>query len=229
MDVIPLGDNALLIQLGEAITEDTHLRVRAVADALDNAKLDGVLEIVAAFTSVAVHYDPLRLGAELGSFDQLRGRVRAIAQSARASKIGEGPLVDVPVSYGGEFGPDLPALAERAGLTEAAFIEAHAAATYTVYMIGFSAGFPYLSGLPQRLASPRHATPRATVPAGSVGIAGNQCGIYPFSTPGGWQLIGRTPLRIFEPAASPPALFSPGVRVRFVPTAADALPAELLR
>lgn len=223
MDVIPLGDNALLIQLGEAIDEATHLRVRAVADALDQAKLDGVLDIVAAFTSVAVHYDPLRFGAEPGGLDRLRTRARAIAQSARPSKVREGPLVGVPVAYGGEFGPDLPALAERAGLTEAAFIEAHAAATYTVYMIGFSAGFPYLGGLPQGLASPRHATPRANVPAGSVGIAGNQCGIYPFSTPGGWQLIGRTPVRIFEPAASPPALFSPGVRVRFVPMAADAI------
>lgn len=230
MELVPLGDSALLIQVGEEISLETHLRVRAIAAAIEAAELDGVVEVVPAFSAVAVHYDPIRIsrgGADRSPFERLRAVVArlSLAASPQAAPL-SAPVVEVPVCYGGEFGPDLPALASRAGLSEAAFVEAHAAAEYTVFMIGFSAGFPYLGGLPEKLAAPRHATPRASVPAGSLGIAGRQSGIYPFSTPGGWQLIGRTPLQLFNPTASPPALLTAGTRVRFRAIAESAFRTE---
>ena len=134
-----------------------------------------------------------------------------------AADYAPGPLVEIPVCYGGDFGPDLAAVARHAGLSEAAVVELHSAAEYLVYMVGFAPGFPYLGGLDARLAMPRRPAPRPLVPAGAVGIAGAQTGIYSLPTPGGWQLIGRTPRRLFDAARTPPSLLQAGSRLRFVP------------
>lgn len=231
MDLLPLGDRALLIQLGEAIDAPTHARVRALTLALERAALPGVVELVPAFTSLAVHYDPVRVHEALpGSedeapYERLERAVAALAAGVTLEALAPGPLVEIPVCYGGSFGPDLEAVAAHAGLAPEAVVRAHAEAEYTVYMVGFAPGFPYLAGLPERLATPRRASPRLAVPAGSVGIAGRQTGIYPFETPGGWQLIGRTPRRLFRPDAERPALLRLGDRVRFVPVAPEAFAA----
>ncbi len=145
---------------------------------------------------------------------------RALAAVLPAEATTSGRRHVLEVEYGGEAGPDLPALASRAGLTEAAFIQCHAASDYTVAFLGFQPGFPYLRGLPQALASPRRETPRVHVAAGSVAIGGEVCGIYPAQGPGGWQLIGRTASVLFDPARAAPALLMPGDRVRFVPVSA---------
>jgi KipI family sensor histidine kinase inhibitor len=168
-----------------------------------------------------VHYDPVAwaTGADAP------GAAIAQALGARVSAtadvvVAPGRLVEIPVRYGGADGPDLGEVAAHAGLTESQVVVLHASVEYDVYMVGFSPGFPYLAGLPERLAMPRRATPRVRVPAGSVAIGGLQTGVYPLASPGGWRLIGRTPLPLFDPRREPPVLLSLGDRVRFVPVEA---------
>ncbi len=228
MDLLPLGDSALLVQLGAAIDEETRTRVRSLLAALERASLPGVVELVPAFASIAIHYEPMRVhtalpGADETPYERLRDAVAAVLQEAALQALPPGPLVELPVCYGGAYGPDLEAVAAHAGLSPEEVVHAHAGAEYTVAMVGFAPGFPYLAGLPEHLAMPRRATPRVKVPAGSVGIAGRQTGVYPFELPGGWQLIGRTPRRLFRPEAASPSLMRLGDRVRFRPVT----PAEL--
>jgi inhibitor of KinA len=174
-----------------------------------------MIEVVPAFTTVAVFYDP----AKIGNLDVLRNElvVRMPRLIPRKDKSAGREMV-VPVCYGGDFGPDLAAVAAQAGLKEGAAIALHSGAKYRVHAVGFAPGFPYLAGLSGKLHTPRRATPRTHVPAGSVGIGGAQTGVYPLATPGGWQLVGRTPLRLFRPENEmEPALLQPGDRVRFRP------------
>lgn len=229
MQITPLGDNALLLQLGEAIDEATHQRVQAVWRALAAEPLPGVSEVVPAYTSVTLFYDPWRavqagapetdIAGWLGT--QVRERIKNPPKAAKAKP----RTVVVPVCYGGEYGPDLPRVAAQAKLSPEAVVTLHSSARYRVHLIGFAPGFPYLGGLPKELATPRHAKPRMSVPAGSVAIGGEQTGIYPQPTPGGWNLIGRTPLRLFRPDQNPPVLLQAGDEVRFKPVA----PAEFAR
>lgn len=219
MQIIPLGDTALLLELGEAIDESTHRRVQTAWQALAGAPLPGVNELVPAYTTVAVFYDPMQAvqaGApEGGIADWLAAKVRErLKHPPKLEKI-KGRVVEVPVCYGGEFGPDLGLVAKHAKLSAEEVIRRHSKAEYMVYLIGFAPGFPYMGGLPKELATPRHARPRMVVPPGAVGIAGNQTGIYPLATPGGWNLVGRTPLRIFLPGEDPPVLLRAGDRVKF--------------
>jgi inhibitor of KinA len=223
MRVLPLGDASLLIELGHDIDIDTHRRVRAVFDALAAAAIPGVIDIVPAYTGVAVHYDPLRFvrertdpAGEAVPYDAVRRAVVHVLDEPELVSPGPGRVVEIAVRYGGEAGPDLEHVARHAGLTAEEVVALHAAAEYTVYMIGFTPGFPYLGGLPAQLATPRRSSPRLAVPAGSVGIAGAQTGIYPLSTPGGWQIIGRTDERLFRPDRDPPTLLRIGDRVRFI-------------
>lgn len=227
MDLLPLGDSALLIRLGDAIDARTHARVRAVMAALERAPLPGVVSLVPAFASVAVHYAPAQVGGARSDppYERLRRAVAERLADLPVVDVPAGRLVELPVCYGGDFGPDLERVAAHAGLSPAEVVRLHAGAEYVVSMVGFAPGFPYLAGLPEQLATPRRATPRLKVPAGSVGIAGRQTGVYPQETPGGWQLIGRTPRRLFRPDAEPPALLRLGDRVRFHPIPADALAA----
>jgi inhibitor of KinA len=220
MRVLPLGDASLLIELGHAIDAATHERVRCAFRALSSAEITGVIDIVPAYTGLAVHYDPVAVGRTrpargIMPYDLIRRQVVDVLDAADAEPEAPGPVVDIPVRYGGENGPDLDYVARHAGMSAAEVVALHASIEYTVYMIGFTPGFPYLGGLPAQLATPRRASPRQAVPAGSVGIAGSQTGVYPLSTPGGWQIIGRTDARLFRPELDPPTLLRLGDRVRF--------------
>jgi KipI family sensor histidine kinase inhibitor len=219
---VPAGDRAAVaVWEGGAETERGPA---ACAARIALARLPWVVDIVPAYDTVTVIYDPAA-AAETAPDEGGGNTVWQYVESAlhRASESGDGEagaeprLIEIPVRYGGAYGPDLEACAERAGMEPRAFIEAHASARYTVAMIGFMPGFPYLSGLPERLAQPRLASPRRRVPAGSVGIAGVQTGVYPFESPGGWQIIGRTDLKLFDPHAAEPSLLRAGDIVRFVP------------
>ncbi|MCL6515460.1 MAG: 5-oxoprolinase subunit PxpB [Alicyclobacillus sp.] len=216
----PLGDSAAVVRLGETIDPETHRRVRRLERAIERAAPRWFVELVPAFTTVTVFYDPMR-----ADFAQVEGWL-----ARQVEALGDEPLpppreVRIPVCYGGEFGPDLGEVAAHNGLTEDEVIFIHSQGAYVVYMIGFAPGFPYLGGMSERIAAPRRATPRVSIPAGTVGIAGMQTGVYPISTPGGWQLIGRTPIRLFRPEQDPPTLLSAGDIVRFEPISRETFDA----
>ncbi len=209
MKIKPLGDSALLISFGETIDEEINEKVHALARAIEKAGFEWLVEVVPAYSSLAVIYD-----SALVDFESVK---RAIEGIEIVSERFEGKLVEVPVVYGGEYGPDLEFVAKYNGLSVDDVIEIHSRPIYRVYFLGFLPGFAYLGGMDERIATPRLEKPRLKVPAGSVGIAGKQTGIYPLESPGGWRLIGRTPLRLFDPSKEPPTLLQPGDRVKFVP------------
>ena len=219
MQITPLGDNALMVELGDVIDESTHHRVQKVWRALAAAPLPGVTELVPAYTTVTAFYDPvaaMRAGApEDNIADWLGVKLRERIKDPPKTEKFKGRTVEIPVCYDAAFGPDLGLVAKQAKLTPEEVIKRHAKPEYLVYLVGFAPGFPYLGGLPEELRTPRHAKPRMTVPAGSVGIGGEQTGIYPLATPGGWNLIGRTPVKLFRPAEEPPVLLRAGDRVKF--------------
>jgi KipI family sensor histidine kinase inhibitor len=219
----PLGESALLLRFGDGLDASVNARVHAASSALHAAHLPGIVDIVPAFATLALHYEPSSWIDTHGesSSRNIATAVRAVFREPPARTLRPSANVDIPVCYGGKFGPDLDALARHAHLDVADVIARHAAATYQVAMLGFAPGFPYLFGLDPALQMPRHATPRTRVPAGSVAIGGIQTGIYPSELPGGWQLIGRTPLVLFDARRDPPSLLMPGDRVRFVPISAD--------
>lgn len=204
-----MGDRGLLIEYPREISPEINALVRG-ADAV-LAGLPGVVETVPAFRSVLAVYDPLVVG-----FDDLAECAEAAVRAAKPAPAEGGALLEVPVVYGGAHGPDLDAVAAVCGLSPADVIRLHTATTYRVYMLGFSPGFPYLGLLPSELRVPRRATPRTRIPTGSIAIADLFAGVYPQETPGGWHLIGRTPLRLFDPYGDPLCLLQPGDRVRFV-------------
>jgi KipI family sensor histidine kinase inhibitor len=212
MLVEPLGDCALLIQLGERIDAELSARTIALADALRTARLSGVLDVAPAYASVCVRYDPMTNARE-----RLVIAIATFVEKAITATAATQALVEIPVCYGGDFGPDLDDIARHGQLDARDVIARHIAAEYRVAMLGFAPGFPYLLGLDPALHVPRRASPRTRVPAGSVAIGGAQTGIYPRELPGGWNLIGRTPLNLFDSEREPPALLAPGVRVRFRP------------
>jgi inhibitor of KinA len=216
----PLGDRALLIRLGTTIDEATHRRVRAVCTRLAERPVPGTIELVPAFASVAVHYDPARVPAGASTAAASPYARFAAALGAALADLADDALpatrtVEIPVCYGGVFGPDLDEVARYHAMSAEEVVRLHSEASYLVYMLGFAPGFAYLGGLPDVLATPRRDEPRTAVLAGSVGIGGNQTGIYPLVSPGGWRLIGRTPARLFDAARTPPALLAIGERVRF--------------
>ena len=211
----PLGDAAVLVQVGTVIAEETFRRVSALAACLEKEPVPGMVEFVPAFTTVTVYYDPLKT-----SYAQITAELERMLESLQAVEGAEAEVVEIPVCYGGAYGPDLEAVAQWNGLTADEVIALHSGGEYLVYMIGFAPGFPYLGGMSERIAMPRRSSPRAQIPAGSVGIAGQQTGVYPMETPGGWQLIGRTPLALFRPEEEPPSLLKAGQRVRFRPISA---------
>ena len=217
MKLEPLGDTAVVATLGQGIDPATLASVLRCSEAVAAAGGRGIIDVVPAYATVTVFYDPAQFPQAAGdAFDQVcrfiascapRERVRAPETAAAA--------VEIPVCYGGNLGPDLGLVAESAKMDAAAAAALHSGADYLVYAIGFTPGFPYLGGMPAALRTPRRATPRARVAAGSVGIAGGQTGVYPMASPGGWQIIGRTPLALFAPERKPAALLRPGDRVRF--------------
>lgn len=223
VQLFPLGDAAVVVQFGEGISPATHAAIQAFGAHLAQHPFGGLREWVSAFTTLTVYYDPWLVsdGGRYQPYEKvvatLQGLLSAAGPPAAAPAA---DLVEIPVCYGGEFGPDLAFVARHAGLSTAEVIARHTAPDYLVYMIGFAPGFPYLGGLDATLATPRLAQPRPLVPAGTVGIAGPQTGIYSLPTPGGWQLIGRTPLRLFDPAWAAPSRLHAGQTLRFVPIGA---------
>ncbi|MFH1227315.1 MAG: 5-oxoprolinase subunit PxpB [Planctomycetota bacterium] len=206
------GDCGLTVEFGNQISPELHLKVTRLLSALDQKPIPGILDLIPAYRSLHIQYDPLIIPPEL-----LIQQIRAVQTSAQEIKSSVPRTVKVPVVYGGQAGPDLESLAEHHHLTAQEVIRIHSEADYLVYMIGFTPGFAYLGGMPERIATPRLKTPRLNVPAGSVGIAGAQTGIYPVQSPSGWHIIGRTALKLFNPADNPPSLLRPGDRVRFIP------------
>ena len=212
MTLSPLGDAAVVVALGTGADELALPRVRALAAALARDLPAGVVDIVPAFASVTVYYNP----ALIGSYAALCAQIEIQAARAEAAVVAQDPRVgEIPVCYGGELGPDLGAVAARAGLSAEAVVTLHCGADYQVQAVGFAPGFAYLGGLPAKIHTPRRDTPRTSVPASTVGIGGEQTGVYPLATPGGWNLIGRTPLRMFDPERTAPALLHVGDQVRF--------------
>lgn len=214
--VEPLGEDALLLRLGDAIDPATNARVHALAARIAARRPPWLRDLVPAYASLALFVDG---DAFADGDDPLDHAERWLGECVDAGTDDARPstrVIEIPVHYGGEHGPDLYAVAAQAGLSPDDVVALHAAGDYSVAMLGFAPGFPYLLGLDARLATPRLDTPRAQVPAGSVGIGGAQTGIYPRSGPGGWRLIGRTTTTLFDATRDPPAVLSPGDRVRFV-------------
>jgi inhibitor of KinA len=208
---LPAGDTALVVQFGEEIERDLSARVLALSDRIRRADLAGVVETVPTFRSLAIHYDPLATSAD---------RLQAALSEWLAETDGErraARLWRVPACYDERCAPDLMAVAEASGLAPDEVVARHAGTRYHVYMVGFVPGLPYMGDLPPELVLPRRTDPRVRVPPGSIAIATTMTTIYPLETPGGWHLIGATPIRLFDPAWERPALLSPGDAVRFEP------------
>ncbi|CAM3507036.1 MULTISPECIES: 5-oxoprolinase subunit PxpB [Brevibacillus] len=230
----PLGDQAVVVQFGTTMSLEAYQQVRQVASMLDRQPIPGMVEYIPAYTTITIFYNPQVVydwyqsqGTKEREQDAdslyqiccnlIREQLNhAEHQSERADR-----TIEIPVCYGGELGPDLGDVAELNQLTEQEVIDIHAGGDYLIYMIGFAPGFPYIGGMSERIAAPRRKSPRLSIPSGSVGIAGKQTGIYPMETPGGWQIIGRTPLRLFRPEDDPPSLLQAGDRVRFYPISYD--------
>lgn len=209
------SDRTLRVEFGTTINPATQARVHRAFELLHGAGIDGLVDLTPAYATLAATFDPARLDHARAQRAVLGALARAATDPADASPA-PARAVDIPVDYGGAHGPDLPDVAERAALDQHAAAQLHASAIYAVCFLGFAPGFAYLAGLPAPLATPRLATPRPRVPPDSVAIAGAQTGVYPGNTPGGWRLIGRARIRVFDPARTEPALLGPGDRVRFI-------------
>lgn len=208
---LPCGDQAVTVEWGSTIDEHINRQVHAFARKVEALSHPAITEVVPTYRSATVHYRP-----EVFSYEELNQLLTPLAQGS-AEEAEELPVVEIPVCYGGEYGPDLEEVAQHCSLTPEEVIARHTAPTYRIYMLGFTPGFPYLGGMDPSIAAPRRKEPRIQIPAGSVGIAGEQTGVYPIVSPGGWQLIGRTPLRLFDPQREQPILLSAGAGIRFVP------------
>jgi len=208
----PASDQSLLVYFGQQITPEAHQHVMRLLRLLGLEPVTGIRNLHPAYCSLLIQFDALKLG-----HDDLKAILRPYLDRLEDVHLPDPRRVEIPVCYGGEYGPDLNEVAAMHSMTPAQVIELHTSATYEVYFLGFVPGFAYLGELPMALVTPRLATPRRRVPVGSVGIAGNQTGVYPFATPGGWRLLGRTPTPMFQPNRSAMSLLSIGDRVRFTP------------
>jgi len=208
--IVPLGDSSLLVQFGNEIDIRINQRVHALARFVDVSSMQGIIETVPAYATLLIQYDPFLI-----SFTQVREFLREKIFQVEETASRKPRQVEVPVRYGGEYGIDLESVARHLHLQIEDVICIHTHRTYTVFMMGFTPGFPYMGKLDDAIIMPRLETPRTRVPAGTVAIAGSQTGIYPIASPGGWQLIGWTPLQLFDPNSETPFLFSPGDEVKF--------------
>lgn len=219
------GDSAINLEFASSISAHASALVRTAAQTLAADPVPGVTELVPAFCSLMIVYDPCVVG-----YDQLVTRVRGKLRNLSATESGVRRIVVIPVCYGGDFGPDLGTVAAHANLTEKEVVALHSGRDYLIDMLGFLPGFAYLGGLDPRLHTPRLAVPRTSIPAGSVGIGGAQTGIYPLASPGGWQIIGRSPVRPYDPERTQPILYSAGDYLRFSPISParyDAIEAQI--
>jgi inhibitor of KinA len=217
----PMGDLALIIEFGTTIDPGLSAAIASAAHRLQASPPPGVTDIVPAYTTLTLHYDPAQIGAGTTPFDALVEQLAAWLRAETVAPTLPGRTIEIPVCYGGHFGEDLQPLAASLGMSAEELVRIHSGGTYPVHMLGFVPGFAYLGGLDPRIAAPRRDKPRTRVPAGSVAIGGKQTGVYPLETPGGWQLIGRTPIALFTPEAPTPCLLAAGDTVRFVPITAQ--------
>ena len=204
------SDTSLTIEFGSEISYEINSRIRAFDKALAAQEIEGIVETVPTYCSLTIHYEP-----ELIRYNDLRAKLETLLAGSYEGQSGPAAVVEIPVLYGGEYGLDLDYVAEHNGLTAKQVIDLHSGGEYLVYMLGFTPGFSYLGGMDERLATPRLKTPRVLIPGGSVGIAGAQTGIYPMDSPGGWQLIGRTPVKLYDPRREQPILLDAGEYIKF--------------
>lgn len=207
-----VGDEGLLVEYGDAIDPEINRKVRVMAAALKQKPLEHVREVIPTYRSLLICYDSLHTGPR-----RVQEHLARLEEDLERIEIPPPRTVTIPVCYGGELGPDLEFVCGHTGLSQEEVVSRHSGADYQIYMIGFTPGFPFLGGMDPALATPRLETPRTLVPAGSVGIANQQTGVYPIDSPGGWRLIGRTPLRLFDPGRDDPFLYRAGDRIRFEP------------
>ena len=214
LDCKPVGESGLLATLGQSIDESVNRRLICLWQAALAARIRGVVELTPAFVTLLVQFDPVKT-----DYQQVASALQRLdAKLGKGGKVtAAGKTVEIPVCYGGRFGEDMPAVCAHTGLSQEQVITLHSGRVYLIYMIGFLPAFPYLGGMDERLFTPRLQTPRVKIPAGSVGIGGEQTGIYPMESPGGWQLIGRTPLTLFDPQNALTPRYQAGDRIRFVP------------
>lgn len=219
----PLGDSALMVQLGDGIDPLIHKKVKNLSALLYEYPFEGFIESVPAYNNVTVHYNPYtvylsQIGAEgITAFQKVSAFINDLVQRIGGTQSVEERTIVIPVCYGGEFGPDLEYVAAYHALSTDEVVQIHTENDYLVYMLGFAPGFPFMGGMNEAIATPRKETPRLSIAPGSVGIAGKQTGVYPLETPGGWQIIGRTPKKLFLPGHTPPTLLQSGDKIRFVP------------
>lgn len=210
--VLYAGDSCLVVEFGSVISLGVNGRVQALRRLLEERLPFGVRELVPTYRSLSVYFDPVETDAP-----KLLKELETLASATEEKSDATGKVVVVPACYGGDFGPDIENVAGHNGLSVEEVVEIHSKPDYYCYMLGFTPGFSYLGGMDERIATPRLENPRTLIPAGSVGIAGKQTGIYPIDSPGGWQLIGRTPLKLFDPLKDKPTLLDAGLWVRFEP------------
>lgn len=206
------GDTAILIEFGNEISSEVNRRVMAFDDCLNREGMEGIVETVPTYRSLTVHYRP-----EVISYGALRERLQEVLAKTVLSQARKRKVYEIPVLYGGEQGPDLAYAAQYSGKTEEEVIRLHSEPEYLIYMLGFTPGFPYLGGMDKSIAVPRLEKPRTKIPAGSIGIAGEQTGIYPLDSPGGWQLIGQTPVKLYDPRKERAILLEAGSFIKFKP------------
>ncbi|MGJ7919192.1 5-oxoprolinase subunit PxpB [Neobacillus sp. LXY-4] len=217
----PLNEQAIMIIFGKEISEATLNKVQAVASFLETNPFPWLIEYVPAFTTITIYYDPIKVLSISSTgklpYDFVYEQIDKSIKGITLAEENQARVVSIPVCYGEQYGPDLEFVAKYNHLTTEEVIEIHSGSEYIVYMIGFSPGFPYLGGLSNKIYTPRKSSPRQRIPAGSVGIAGKQTGVYPIETPGGWQIIGQTPITLFQPNSTPPSLLQTGDKIKFFP------------
>lgn len=213
---IPAGDRSLVMEFGNSIKPEINAKIRNMVMAIEDAKVSGILEIIPTYRSILIIYDPLQVEYNF-LIKYLKDTITSLGNSSEA----ESRIVELPTVYGGEYGPDIEFVAKHNNITVDEVIRIHSSTDYLLYMLGFTPGFGYLGGMSKDIETPRLQVPRTKIPAGSTGIAGSQTGIYPIDSPGGWQLIGRTPVKLYDPLGTPPILLNAGDYVRFVPVSEE--------
>lgn len=210
------GDKGLVVEFGNEISEAVNKKVRNLYLAIKKSQMPGIYEMIPTYRSLLIQYNPIEI-----EVNKLIEKLMEIEMSLDSIDLPKPRTIEIPTIYGGEFGEDLKFVSEHNGMSEDEVIKIHSSVDYRIYMLGFSPGFPYLGGMSEKIETPRLKTPRTKIPAGSVGIAGKQTGIYPMESPGGWQLIGKTPLKLYDPKSETPIILQAGDYIRFVPIKKD--------
>lgn len=210
--ILTAGDSSLLVEFGKEISPKINQKIAATVQLMRDQYIEGVVDVIPAFCSLLINYDPRVI-----AYEEIKERIQGLLKIEVKGSENRKKVYEIPVCYGGEYGPDIANIAENAGLSEEEVIKIHSSRDYLIYMLGFLPGFCYLGGLDERIHTPRLANPRIKINAGSVGIGGSQTGIYPLDSPGGWQLMGMTPVKTYDPDREVPILVEAGDYIRFVP------------